>query len=275
MSDLEVRLKYCKSETDDWTKVEDKALRKKIQNRLAKRKNRAAAPKDRSNKKNEQYLQHQRRPEDSGRDAEESVSSRDASSEVLTVSASSQSETKLSGIVSQLQAFFATPGLAEHRFIRLTQYSLARALVQNANMLALAPGLFADDESLSPWTSTNPYPTLAPHTLTPTTLQLSTPHHPYLDILASPSLRDNILLTLLSEEQEEELCYEIHADSFTVWGSQPWNFMAWEISQAFMSKWAWLLDDDTVRCSNFWRAERGESPLVVPDLGVGLQGEVV
>ena len=40
LSDLQVRLKYCKSETDDWTRVEDKALRKKIQNRLAKRKSR-------------------------------------------------------------------------------------------------------------------------------------------------------------------------------------------------------------------------------------------
>lgn len=40
MSDLQARLRYCKNERDDWTKVEDKALRKKIQNRLAKRKSR-------------------------------------------------------------------------------------------------------------------------------------------------------------------------------------------------------------------------------------------
>ena len=39
MGDLDVRLKYKKDEGDDWTKVEDKILRKKIQNRLAKRKN--------------------------------------------------------------------------------------------------------------------------------------------------------------------------------------------------------------------------------------------
>ena len=38
MTDLQVRLAYSKSEKDDWTKVEDKALRKKIQDRLAKRK---------------------------------------------------------------------------------------------------------------------------------------------------------------------------------------------------------------------------------------------
>lgn len=39
-TDLQVRLKYSKSEKDDWTKVEDKALRKRIQDRLAKRKSR-------------------------------------------------------------------------------------------------------------------------------------------------------------------------------------------------------------------------------------------
>ncbi len=40
MEDLQLRLRYKKSDVDDWTKVEDKALRKKLQNRLAKRKSR-------------------------------------------------------------------------------------------------------------------------------------------------------------------------------------------------------------------------------------------
>ena len=40
LTDIQVRLKYSQSEKDDWTKVENKAVRKKIQNRLAKRKSR-------------------------------------------------------------------------------------------------------------------------------------------------------------------------------------------------------------------------------------------
>ena len=39
-TDLQIKLKYSQSEKDDWTKIQDKALRKKIQNRLAKRKSR-------------------------------------------------------------------------------------------------------------------------------------------------------------------------------------------------------------------------------------------
>ena len=42
LTDIQVRLKYSQSEEDDWTKVEDKAVRKKIQNRLAKRKSRTS-----------------------------------------------------------------------------------------------------------------------------------------------------------------------------------------------------------------------------------------
>lgn len=122
-----------------------------------------------------------------------------------------------------MQPIFAIPGLAEHRFIVLTEYSVLRAFVQNANLLAIDPRVFMDDEALSPWTMSNPYPALMPHDLSPTPLQLSTPHHPYLDMIAPPSLRDNVLLSVMTEEQEEQLCCDMHYGSFTIWGSQPWS----------------------------------------------------
>ena len=116
-----------------------------------------------------------------------------------------------------------TPGLSEHRFIHLTQYSLLRAFVQNADIMVVDLTTFHDEDSLSPWSLTNPYPAIAPHSLTPTLLQLHRPHHPYLDIIAPPTLRDSILLANLSDEDDDELCNGIHTDSFIVWGSQPWN----------------------------------------------------
>ena len=137
----------------------------------------------------------------------------------------SKSRQRLDSIDLQVGAFFSTPGLSEHRFLCLTQYSLIRAFVQNANILAIEPSSLLNDDALSPWTLANPYPTVAPHDLAPTPVQLCTPHHPYLDIIAPRGLRDNILLTLLDDDLEEQLCYELHLSSFTIWGSQPWNEM--------------------------------------------------
>ena len=122
-----------------------------------------------------------------------------------------------------MQACLEIPGLTEHHFIQLTQYSIFRAFVQNADIMAVDLASFHKDDALSPWTLTNAYPTIAPHSLSPTPLQLCTPHHPYIDIIAPPTLRDSILLAGLPDEEDDELCRCVHMDSFTVWGSQPWN----------------------------------------------------
>ena len=39
--------------------------------------------------------------------------------------------------------------------------------------------------------------------------------------------------------------------------------VGWEISQEFVDRWGWLVDEETIRTSNFWRIERGEAPLMV------------
>ena len=122
-----------------------------------------------------------------------------------------------------IQSIFTIPGLAEHHHINLTEYSVLRAYIHNARLLAVIQHIFAGDDALSPWTTLNPYPALTPSDICPTPLQLSTPHHPYIDIISVPSLRDNILLSVLTDEQEDQLCYDMHSSAFTIWGSQPWN----------------------------------------------------
>lgn len=121
------------------------------------------------------------------------------------------------------QSIASIPGLAEHRYISLMEYSVLRAFVQNAGLLTMDPYIFLDEDAISPWTTASPYPTLTPHDLSPTPLQLSTPHHPWLDVIGPRSLRDNIILSVMTEEQENQLCYDMHYGSFVIWGSQPWN----------------------------------------------------
>ena len=146
-----------------------------------------------------------------------------------------------------IQSIFTIPGLSEHRYISLTEFSVFRAYVQNASLLAISLQILADDDALSPWTTSNPYPALAPFDICPTSLQLSTAHHPYIDIIAPPSLRDNVILSALTQEQEDQLCYDMHVDSFTIWGSQPWNAPCMYISppsnETMIDRWPCSLGD--------------------------------
>ena len=160
-------------------------------------------------------------------------------------------------------------GLVEHRFIQLAQYSVLRAYLANASILSLKPTVFLEDDALSPYTLFNPFPALSAHqnhSLAPTQTQLSTFHHPFIDLIASPSFRDNILKATLDDELDEMLCMDLHSTGFTVWGSQPWHPMGWEVSQEFANKWGWIMDEATVYYTNFWRAERGELPLTLTSL---------
>lgn len=242
MDDLQVRLQYRKSDADDWTKVVDKAQRKKIQNRLAKRKSSKLISHATCSFKVERpplgtdgvKARKTKRRVLSGQSEDGSQARSPKRRDLLPSSNPNNSLTRSSpgtpatssaSVDDQIQSFGSMPGLFEHRFLQLTQYSLMRALVQNAAFLALDFGLLMDDETLSPWTLSNPYPALSPHDLNPTPNQLATPHHPYLDIIALPAFRDNVLLACLDEDLDDQLCYELHMDSFTVWGSQPWNAM--------------------------------------------------
>lgn len=50
--------------------------------------------------------------------------------------------------------------------------------------------------------------------------------------------------------------------------------MGWEASQQFVDQWGWIMDEETIRYSNFWRFERGELPLVKPATVGEILGEV-
>lgn len=41
-----------------------------------------------------------------------------------------------------------------------------------------------------------------------------------------------------------------------------------------MTNYAWLVGEEIIRSSNFWRAEREEAPLMLPDLSGSVLGEI-
>jgi hypothetical protein len=63
---------------------------------------------------------------------------------------------------------------------------------------------------------------------------------------------------------ENDFCRDMMDGDWKIWGNTPWDPQAWELSKKFVEKWWFLLDEDVLKSTNFWRAQRLEEPLVLP-----------
>jgi hypothetical protein len=111
-----------------------------------------------------------------------------------------------------------------------------------------------------------------PANLLPTPTQQAIVHHPWIDLIPIPQLRDNILIAMHRGliDDDDELCADLlRCDSnredkaaLIVW-SDPCNIRAWEASVPFLQKWGWLMQGclELYVATNEWRAKRGEKRL--------------
>ena len=104
-----------------------------------------------------------------------------------------------------------------------------------------------------------------PAPIVPTLQQQIVPHMTYVDMLPWSALRDRLLQSL-GAINEAEFTRDMLQGDLRVWGSTPWDPMAWEVGPGFAARWWFLIDDSIIRTSNFWRAQRGESPLPTSSL---------
>lgn len=185
-----------------------------------------------------------------------------------------------------------TEYLARHRhperLLSVVQVNIFHALHRNSEALGQSTlWLFCD--SISPFGKTGPENTSNlsntgniltagmaaqyPPSLTPTMFQLSTPHHPWLDLFPWPKLRDRIIyLCYIAEDMDDDdLCFDMaefdaprdtESMSLIVWG-EPWDSRGWEATVPFLRKWGWLLEGCTelLEGTNYWRTRRGERKL--------------
>jgi hypothetical protein len=115
-----------------------------------------------------------------------------------------------------------------------------------------------------------------PSSLHPTSLQRSTPHFPWIDLFPHAGMRDT-LIRAGSRLDVHEFCADMlgsifnqslsqKESGFMVWG-ESWLVESWEMTEGFVRKYAWLLEDegceDIIRATNRWRERRGEAVLVV------------
>jgi hypothetical protein len=181
-----------------------------------------------------------------------------------------------------------TPFSADH-LLTLSHFNLLRGTTALIILVGCDPENMGDD-IISPFVDLPGFPSRLPAdlppTLHPTALQKSMPHHPEIDVLPFPKVRDNMLLGAGTYD-DYELCRDIfglHPTSTSIleevninehsfgtglllWGD-PTMPSSWEVSEAFARKWSWILAgcDEAFQSTNYWRSLRGEAPLVIEEL---------
>ncbi|KAJ5173912.1 uncharacterized protein N7500_001843 [Penicillium coprophilum] len=156
--------------------------------------------------------------------------------------------------------------------LHLIQFNFTRALMENTAVLGLTSDQLHDD-AISPFNIAGPwqydFESSLPPSLQPTMIQRSIPHHPWLDLLPVPHMRDNLILAGDFEE-ETQLCLDMKGignacserTGIIVW-SDPWDPAGWEVTESFARSWGWVIKDclDLAHSTNQWRAKRNETPL--------------
>lgn len=172
----------------------------------------------------------------------------------------------------------------------MTRLNVLRALHTNLEVLAYRPSDTQDDAQ-SIFTVANPsscpdreiMESKLPPALRPTAIQRRIPHHPWLDLLPFPRMRDTLILAQDSID-DEQLCHDmsgrgsavvqqsdrdagIGETGILVW-QEPWDPAGWEVTRSFVQRWGWVLRDcpELLLSTNAWRRHRGERPLfTVPE----------
>jgi hypothetical protein len=162
----------------------------------------------------------------------------------------------------------------------LTRLNAFDALARNALVLGISVESLESGDGDSPLlcerrppapVSTDGTLRLFPTHLSPTALQKTVKHHPWLDLFPIPRMRDNILQGIQDGILDEDmLCNELVCDllnlegssaaSLIIWGDS-WEMGQWGFSPDFFKRWGALLQgcEEVWHATNRWRAKRGET----------------
>ncbi|KAM5370255.1 hypothetical protein ACJZ2D_008658 [Fusarium nematophilum] len=168
--------------------------------------------------------------------------------------------------------------------LNLVQFNTTRALVMNARTLGITSEIMLPDaRSQLPCHAVDVAAThnSVPLSLKPTYLQLTVSHHPWVDILPLPEIRNNILRRDENSYDKKELCRDLRGfqdaanglGGMIVWGDA-WDPRGWEVTEAFASKWAWVIKDcpRLLESTRHWRSSsitsnRNSKPWITPHQG--------
>ncbi|KAI0131676.1 hypothetical protein F4776DRAFT_154360 [Hypoxylon sp. NC0597] len=251
---------------EDWSGLKDAKARRKLQNRLNVRAHRRRkALKAEAKACAEPSAVHDPFPENSGCETQHQ-----ASSLIVTYSKLQLVDGHHSPSRDQELLF---PLTLDH-LIPLVQYNFIRGVLTNMAILGYQNAF--PPECSRHWINMPlfPTPSTIPESLQPTTLQLSIPHEPWIDLIPDKQMRDNAILAMgafTREDIEEDVTGSISGKGHLLeltgllaW-DEPWRAEGWELTEGFIKKWPFLVKGcrSMLESTNRWRALRDEEPLVV------------
>ncbi|RHZ43325.1 DUF3425 domain-containing protein [Aspergillus thermomutatus] len=267
---------------DSWFGVSDPVKRRKLQNRLNQR---ARRHRQRTANANSQFSQQRQLPTEPS-DQVDLVLQILSTVRILGPTAINARRTlqQLETVVIALGKCISGSPVADLR-LGVTRLNVLRALHVNLEVLGYRPSDIGDNaqsvftiQGPSHLPSRNTSELKLPPALKPTAIQRTVPHHPWLDLIPFPYMRDTLILTQ-DFIDEEQLCHDLSGQGASgvlhsgrevgigetgilVW-KDPWDPSGWEVTETFLRLWGWTVRDcwDLFRSTNAWRSRRGERPL--------------
>ncbi|OAA41101.1 hypothetical protein BBO_05637 [Beauveria brongniartii RCEF 3172] len=166
--------------------------------------------------------------------------------------------------------------LSDSYLLPVYELTLLKGLLRIAERLGSPEDVWSLN-SQSPFTKGGGTPAhQLPPTWQPTATQIKMPHHPFLDFLPWPSVRDKVIDIFSLPERSRppsaagstglaNLAYDIEdsSEGVRIYGDDPYDPAYWEVGQVFFQRWWFLFDRDIIATSNRWRRLRGAPPLAI------------
>ncbi|KAI3318698.1 hypothetical protein HD806DRAFT_309685 [Xylariaceae sp. AK1471] len=164
-------------------------------------------------------------------------------------------------------------------YLPVNELTLLRGLMRIAIRLRCNTTTIWDLEANSPFndgTHTALTTQQLPPVWRPTLSQLSMPHHPIIDLLPWPNVRDRILMLMSLPDEARppvvagplavvQLAYDLEdaAEGIRIWSDNPYEPTSWEIGQVLFERWWFIFDRQVIDQSNYWRKLRGAATLTI------------
>ncbi|KAF6815454.1 hypothetical protein CSOJ01_03537 [Colletotrichum sojae] len=165
-------------------------------------------------------------------------------------------------------------GFADSYLLPMSDLKVLKGLLRVATRLG-SYSVMWDPAANSPFNlGTGTAAELLPLTWRPTATQVLTPHHPIMDFLPWPGVRDRIISVFNLPDPARppaargtlglvNFAYDLEdsAEGARIWGADPYDASTWEVGQVLFERWWFLFDRSVIEQSNGWRQARGATPL--------------